>query len=243
MDQGDLLEKRRVSVRTLVETVMLSGSISATASSARLLDGIRGHQALQAIEADGAKNEVSVSGTVSSEHIELTVYGRIDRLYGESRVEEIKTTYLASERLAPGDPLHWAQAKCYAFLLCESANLAQLDVSLTYFHLDTGEITSFTEPYTRASLAEFYLLLSERYLDLLETEYVHECALRQDVQQMSFPFPAFRTGQHELASQVYYAIREKSALLAQAPTGTGKTMAVLFPALTALADGHASKIF
>ena len=243
MDQGDLLEKRRVSVRTLVETVMLSGSISATASSARLLDGIRGHQALQAIEADGAKNEVSVSGTVSSEHIELTVYGRIDRLYGESRVEEIKTTYLASERLAPGDPLHWAQAKCYAFLLCESANLAQLDVSLTYFHLDTGEITSFTEPYTRASLAEFYLLLSGRYLDLLETEYVHECALRQDVQQMSFPFPAFRTGQHELASQVYYAIREKSALLAQAPTGTGKTMAVLFPALKALADGHASKIF
>ena len=237
------MEKRRVSVRTLVETVMLSGSLSATASSVRLLDGIRGHQALQAIEAEGAKNEVSVSGTVSSEHIELTVYGRIDRLYGDSRVEEIKTTYLAPERLAPGDPLHWAQAKCYAFLLCESAQLAQIDVSLTYFHLDTGEITSFTEPYTHASLSEFYLLLTGRYLDLLETEFVHECALRQDVRQMAFPFPAFRAGQHELASQVYYAIREKSALLAQAPTGTGKTMAVLFPALKALADGHASKIF
>ncbi len=237
------MEKRRVAVRTLVETVMLSGSLSATASSARLLDGIRGHQALQSIAADGAQNEVSVSGTVSSEHIDLTVYGRIDRLYGENRVEEIKTTYLDSDRLAPGDPQHWAQAKCYAFLFCEAADLEQIDVSLTYFHLGTGEVTTFTESHPRESLAEFYTLLTGRYLALLETEYVHERALREDVRQMSFPYAAFRAGQHELASQVYYAIREKSALLAQAPTGTGKTMAVLFPALKALADGHANKIF
>ena len=88
------MEKRRAAVRTIVETVMLSGSLSPTASSARLLDGIRGHQALQRVAASGAENEVSVSGTVSSEHIELTVYGRIDRLYGRERVEEIKTTYL-----------------------------------------------------------------------------------------------------------------------------------------------------
>lgn len=237
------MEKRRVAVRTLVETVMLSGSLSASASSARLLDGIRGHQALQAVAMDGAKNEVSVSGTVASEHIELTVYGRIDRLYGDSRVEEIKTTYLDGERLSPGDAQHWAQAKCYAYLFCETAQLDQIEVSLTYFHLDTGEITTFTEPYTRETLAAFYTLLTERYLALLETEYVHERALREDVRQMAFPYPAFREGQHELAAQVYYAIREKSALLAQAPTGTGKTMAVLFPALKALADGHAAKIF
>ncbi len=237
------MEKRRVAVRTLVETVMLSGSLSAMASSARLLDGIRGHQALQAVAEDGARNEVSVSGTVSSEHIELTVYGRIDRLYGETRVEEIKTTYLESDRLAPGDPQHWAQAKCYAFLFCETAGLEQIEVSLTYFHLDTGEITTMTESYSVQQLSEFYALLTGRYLHLLETEYVHERALRGDVRQMAFPYPAFREGQHELAAQVYYAIREKSALLAQAPTGTGKTMAVLFPALKALADGHAAKIF
>ena len=60
------LEKRRVAVRTLVETVMLSGSLSPTASSARLLDGIRGHQALQAVAVSGAQNEVSVSGVVAS---------------------------------------------------------------------------------------------------------------------------------------------------------------------------------
>ena len=237
------LEKRRVAVRTLVETVMLSGSLSPMASSARLLDGIRGHQALQAVTVSGAQNEVSVSGTVASEHIELTVYGRIDRLYGSERVEEIKTTYLESERLNGRDAQHWAQAKCYANLYCVSADLEAIEVSLTYFHLDTGEITTLTEAYTKAALETFYQLLADRYLGLLETEYRHEHALREDVRQMEFPYPSFREGQHELASQVYYAIYKKSALLAQAPTGTGKTMAVLFPALKALADGHASKIF
>ena len=241
--KGAALEKRRVAVRTMVETVMLSGSLSATASSARMLEGIRGHQALQAIQADGARNEVSVCATVCSEHIELTCYGRIDRLYGETRVEEIKTTYLPPERLQGGDLQHWAQAKCYAYLFCEMAHVELIEVGLTYFHLDTGEITMLEEIHSRDSLAAFFGLLTERYLALLETEYIHERALKEDVRQMAFPFPAFREGQHELAAQVYYAIREKSALLAQAPTGTGKTIAVLFPALKALADGHAAKIF
>lgn len=237
------MEKRRVAVRTMVETVMLSGSLSAMASSARLLEGIRGHQALQAVTEDGARNEVSVSGVVSSEHIELTVYGRIDRLYGDTRVEEIKTTYMDSDRLSSGDPQHWAQAKCYAYLFCETAQIESIEVSLTYFHLTTGELTTLCESHTRESLAGFYTQLTERYLALLETEFVHERALREDIRTMAFPFPSFREGQYELAAQVYYAIREKSALLAQAPTGTGKTMAVLFPALKALADGHAAKIF
>ena len=238
-----VLEKRRAAVRTIVETVMLSGSLSPAASSARLLDGIRGHQALQRVATEGAQNEVSVSGKVSSEHIELTVYGRIDRLYGQERVEEIKTTYLDAGRLGEGDAQHWAQAKCYAFLYCVQEELPRIDVSVTYINLGTGEITTLTQGYDREALEDFFKLLTGRYLDLLETEYRHELALREDIRNMAFPYPSFRAGQHELASQVYYAIREKSALLAQAPTGTGKTMAVLFPALKALADGHANKVF
>ena len=227
----------------MVETVLLSGSISPMASSRRLLDGIRGHQALQAIPAEGAVNEVSVSGTVSSANIELTVYGRIDRLYGEERVEEIKTTYTASEFLGCGDAQHWAQAKCYAYLFCHERGLAQIELQLTYLNLPTGEVTSFTKAQSFDELTEFFTLITGRYLQMLETEYVHIRAVREDISAMPFPYESFREGQHELAAQVYYAMREKSALLAQAPTGTGKTMAVLFPALKALADGHVSRIF
>ncbi len=227
----------------MVETVLLSGSISPMASSRRLLDGIRGHQALQAIPAEGAVNEVSVSGTVSSANIELTVYGRIDRLYGEERVEEIKTTYTASEFLGEGDAQHWAQAKCYAYLLCRERGLEQIELRLTYLNLPTGEVTSFTKAQSFDELDEFFTLITGRYLQMLETEYVHVRAVREDISAMPFPYESFREGQHELAAQVYYAMREKSALIAQAPTGTGKTMAVLFPALKALADGHVSRIF
>jgi DNA excision repair protein ERCC-2 len=237
------MEKRRVAVRTMVETVMLSGSISPVASARRLLDGIRGHQALQAIPAEGAQNEVSVSGTVCSKNIELTVYGRIDRLYGDERVEEIKTTYASSEQLSGGDIQHWAQAKCYAFLFCRERRLEQIELRLTYLNLPTGEVTSFNKTQSFDELEEFFALLSGRYLQLLETEYVHTRAVRNDISSMPFPYESFREGQHELAAQVYYALREKSALLAQAPTGTGKTMAVLFPALKALGDGHVSRIF
>lgn len=227
----------------MVETVLLSGSISPMASSRRLLDGIRGHQALQAIPAEGAVNEVSISGTVSSANIELTVYGRIDRLYGEERVEEIKTTYTASEFLGEGDAQHWAQAKCYAYLFCRERGLEQIELRLTYLNLPTGEVTSFTKAQSIDELDEFFKLITGRYLQMLETEYVHVRAVRSDISAMPFPYESFREGQHELAAQVYYALREKSALLAQAPTGTGKTMAVLFPALKALADGHVSRIF
>lgn len=237
------MEKRRVAVRTMVETVMMSGSISPVASARRLLDGIRGHQALQAIPAEGAQNEVSVSGTVCSKNIELTVYGRIDRLYGDERVEEIKTTYASSEQLSGGDIQHWAQAKCYAFLFCRERSLTQIDLRLTYLNLPTGEVTSFNKTQSFGELEEFFTLISGRYLQLLETEYVHTRAVRGDISSMPFPYESFREGQHELAAQVYYALREKSALLAQAPTGTGKTMAVLFPALKALGDGHVSRIF
>lgn len=237
------MEKRRVSVRTMVETVMLSGSISPMASSRRMLDGIRGHQALQAIPAEGAQNEVAVSGTICSENIELSVYGRIDRLYGSERIEEIKTTYAESDQLGNGDAQHWAQAKCYAYLFCRENEINAIDVRLTYFHLQTGEITSFSEFCERDTLDSFFCRISGRYLQLLETEYKHTCALRADIASMPFPYEAYREGQHELAAQVYYAIREKSALMAQAPTGTGKTMAVLFPALKALADGHVSRVF
>ncbi len=237
------MEKRRVAVRTMVETILLSGSISPMASSQRMLDGIRGHQALQAIPAEGAQNEVGVSGIVCSENIELTVYGRIDRLYGRERIEEIKTTYAESEQLGSGNTQHWAQAKCYAYLFCQEQDIDAIDVCLTYFHLQTGEITSFSEPYEKDALDSFFAQISGRYLQLLETEYKHTCALRNDIATMPFPYEAYREGQHELAAQVYYAIREKSALMAQAPTGTGKTMAVLFPALKALADGHTSRIF
>lgn len=237
------MEKRRVAVRTMVETILMSGSISPMASSQRMLDGIRAHQALQAAAAEGARNEVAVSGTVCSDNIELTVYGRIDRLYSDNRIEEIKSTYLENGLLRGGDPQHWAQAKCYAFLYCQANGIDQIEVGLTYFHLPTGEITAFTGTHTRGELADFFLHLTDRYLHLLETEYAHERNLREEIRSMPFPYDTFREGQHELAAQVYYAIRERSALMAQAPTGTGKTMAVLFPALKALADGHAARLF
>ncbi len=237
------MKKQRVAVRTLVETILLSGSISPVASAQRMLEGAEAHRALQSVPAEGAQNEVVVSGTVCSENITLLVYGRIDRLYGESCIEEMKTTYASEESLHGGKAQHWAQAKCYAYLFCKKNNIAQIDVRLTYFHLGTGEVFYFTQSETQEALASFFTDLTGRYLARLEADYAHACTLRDAVRTMPFPYETFRDGQHALASQVYYAVYKKTALMAQAPTGTGKTMAVLFPALKAMGEGHAEKIF
>lgn len=240
---GRTVKKQRVAVRTLVETILLSGSLSPAASSQRMLEGIEGHRLLQSAEVLGARNEVRVSGVVRSENIELTVYGRIDRLYDDHRVEEIKTTYSEREQLHGGNVQHWAQAKCYAYLYCEANAVERVCVALTYLQLGTGEVFSFSETAALDDLREFFTRLTGRYLARLEADYLHARQLASEIADMRFPYPSFRAGQHELAAQAYHAVGRKAALMAQAPTGTGKTIAVLFPALKALGEGKAERLF
>jgi DNA excision repair protein ERCC-2 len=65
----------------------------------------------------------------------------------------------------------------------------------------------------------------------------------QSIQQFEFPYPGYRQGQRELAVAVYKTIRQKGRLFAQAPTGIGKTIATLFPAVKAVGLGLVTKIF
>ena len=58
-----------------------------------------------------------------------------------------------------------------------------------------------------------------------------------------FPFQPYRPGQREMAVGVYRTIKNDSQLLVQAATGIGKTMAAIFPAIKAIAEGLSTKIF
>lgn len=235
--------KRRVAVRTLVETVLLSGSLSRDASARRMLEGIRGHQAIQSVAEEGVENEVSVSLTVSEGGIELTVYGRIDRLHGETGVEEIKTTLgvMEDERAIPAQ--HWAQAMCYAHMLCAAHGYAGARVQLTYMRLSTGEITEFARDCTAEALKEAFDGLLNVYISRLIEAAAHARQLSREAAAAAFPFDAFRDGQRTLAEQAYTAIRKRETLLAEAPTGTGKTIAVLYPAVKALGAGETERVF
>lgn len=234
----------RVSVRTLVETALRAGDLVFGGNTQRLLEGARGHRAVQA--QPGAQNEYAVSGLYERQGLRLAVHGRIDRLFPGDipLIEEIKTSTLPLERIREDDyPLHWAQARVYAYLYLKQRGLAFCDVRLCYYELQSGDTLRFTRREGFEELEAFFLDIAHKYLARQRALHDHKERLCAELSALAFPYESFRAGQRELAAQVYAAIRDGERLLAQAPTGMGKTMAVLFPALKALGEGKCERLF
>lgn len=231
----------RASVHAVVEYALRAGDLAPGASAERLLEGVRGHKSLQSVEEEGVRNEVPLRFCAEGAAVRLTVFGRADRVHGLRRVEEIKTTLEGAP--AEAAPLHWAQAECYAHMLCQAEDLPSLEVCVTYLSLADGEITRFVRTHTRQALAEKFEGYVRPYLAWLDGLTHRRAGLAAEMRALTFPFPAYRAGQRELAQEIYLAIRDKRMVLAQAPTGTGKTMAALFPALKGIGEGLVERIF
>src|SRR5699024_4603059 len=60
---------------------------------------------------------------------------------------------------------------------------------------------------------------------------------------LTFPFNDFRPQQRNLSENVYKAISTARPLLLEAPTGIGKTMGVIFPALLTLPRQRLDRLF
>lgn len=233
----------RASVHTIVETALMCGDLTPGASVDRMLEGVRGHQSLQSVQMDGVRNEVPVKITVEGAQVQLTVHGRIDRLHKLSVVEEIKTTLHDASQFEDADRLHWAQAECYGHMLCQSEGMPHLDLRITYLNLADGDITRFTRTYTKEKLAQLFDSYVAPYLAQMDALVAHRNELAQQMRTLSFPFDNYRAGQRELAAEIYLAIANKRMVLAQAPTGTGKTLAALFPTLKGFGQGLVERVF
>ena len=130
--------------------------------------------------------------------------------------------------------LHWAQARTYGWLLCEQEGWAEVEVALVYFDLDDQTETVLSESHSAADLRDHFETLCERFLHWADQEADHRTRRDEALRQLAFPFGHFRAGQRELAEAVYRAHTHHRCLLAQAPTGIGKTVGTLFPALRAM---------
>jgi DNA excision repair protein ERCC-2 len=241
-------EKLKVSIRSLVEFVLMHGDIvSGFTGSSRNTDGIKGHQAVQKAYGEGYSKEVPVSCTIESDEVVLELGGRMDGLYvGDDGVivDEIKTTTLDLEILEEDyNPLHWAQAKCYAYIYSVQNNLESIKVQLTYYNLDNKGTKRFIKEFNLDELKLFFSELTNQYLYWARVIINWNERRNRSIAELKFPFPVYRKGQREMAVAVYKTIKEGGRLFAQAPTGIGKTMASLFPTIKALGEGETSKIF
>ncbi|MDO9435268.1 ATP-dependent DNA helicase [Hydrogenophaga sp.] len=204
-------------------------------------DGIAGHATVTGRRAAGYQREVALSALVGN----LRVQGRADGFDpAVPRLEEIKTHRGDVARIPENHrALHWAQARVYGWMLCQQLGLERIELALIYFNIDTGTETALPVWHTAVELKTFFESLCARYADWARAEQAHRAARDASLQALTFPFDGFRPGQRELAAAVYRAHGAGRHLLAQAPTGIGKTMATLFAALRAAPAQGTDKLF
>ena len=238
-----------VTVRSLVEFVLSAGDITPGGFQRRdrAQLGTQGHRRVQRSRPEGYETEVEVTYRVDGAEPPVEVRGRIDGLYSGTSpliIEEIKTTTLSLELVTEShNPLHWAQAQCYAFMIARRQQLGEVCIHLTYYHLDSRVEKTFERRYTLAELEIFFHNIITPYLAWFRKVSAWKVRRDQSIQELAFPYADYRPGQREMAVAVYKTIRANDRLYVQSPTGVGKTIAALFPAVKALGQGLAVKIF
>ncbi len=252
-DMANLEENRiRISVRNLVEFLLRSGDIDSRRRGKKeqeaMAAGARLHRKLQKQMGAGYQAEVSLKAEFPIGEIVLQLEGRADGLFeldGLPAVDEIKGVYWDVSRLEEPAAVHRAQALCYAYMAMDSGlwdGADRVAVRLTYCNLETEELRHFTEELTAEEVRAYVRGLAEQYGKWGLFLYRHRQERNRSAKALSFPFP-YRPGQRELAVSAYKAMRQKKTLFIQAPTGIGKTMSVLFPAVKAVGEGLGEKIF
>lgn len=231
----------RVSVRDLVGFTYFCPDILPASGMAELLAGTKAHQARESAQAEQFEIEKPIRADVDCEGVRVTVFGRMDA-YREGDppcVEEIKLCRKPPEAALPE---HMAQARLYGALLMVGTPYTAVELHVTYVDEQGIPLRMFVECMERAPLAEVFHTLLAPWLAFAVSE--RERARLRDVgiRAAGFPFAGYRMGQRELAAQAYTAIVRRKRLFASLPTGTGKSAAVLFPALKALAEGKTHKI-
>lgn len=140
------------------------------------------------------------------------------------------------EHLEAPVPVHLAQAKCYAYIYAVQNSLKCIDVQMTYCQMETEEIRRFCQEFEFQELQTWFQDLVTQYEKWAKFEIEWRNVRNDSIRQIEFPFP-YREGQRDLVVSVYRTILRKKKLFIQAPTGVGKTMATVFPAVRAVGKG------
>lgn len=244
----DSPEEMRVSVRRLVEFILRHGDIDNrhhVTSDNAMQEGGRIHRMIQRRMGAEYQAEVSLKMSFPGDGYILTVEGRADGIIhkdGRVTIDEIKGTYRELARMSGPMPLHVAQAKCYAYLYGRKQGLETIWVRLTYCHMPSGEIRYFHEECSFGKLKEWFEALLDGYQKWSDYSWKWRGVRTASIQGLKFPYP-YREGQKELASHVYRTIYHKKKLFLEAPTGVGKTISTVYPAIQAIGQGMSEKLF
>lgn len=242
-------EKVRISVRNLVEFILREGDLDSrqggTADKEAMLLGGRIHRKIQRQMGGGYHAEVPLQIVVPCEKLDIIVEGRADGIIeedGRTAVDEIKGILQDLDLIKEPKKVHLAQAKCYAYIYASIKELSEIGVQMTYCQMETEEVKRFYQTFSCEELKKWFFDLVHRYEKWAVFQIEWRQKRNQSIKQVEFPF-GYREGQKDLVVSVYRSILRKKKLFIQAPTGVGKTMATVFPAIKAVGEGLANQIF
>ncbi len=237
-----------ISVRNLVEFILRSGDIdnrTAGADKDAMLMGGKIHRKIQRRMGAEYHAEVPLKYEVQCRGFTLSVEGRADGVIERPEgtvIDEIKGVFRELELMKEPVPVHLAQAKCYAYIYADTHELKEIGIQMTYCNMDTEEIRRFQSVCSYDVLKEWFFGVLGQYEKWARYEIEWKKKRNDSIRQVQFPFE-YREGQKILAQSVYRTILRKKKLFIQAPTGVGKTISTVFPAVKAVGEGLGDKIF
>ncbi|MBQ8822147.1 MAG: ATP-dependent DNA helicase [Lachnospiraceae bacterium] len=245
-------EVQRISVRSLVEFIMRDGDIDNRHKASpedAMQEGSRIHRMIQRQMGADYQAEVSLKYLYETEHYILSVEGRADGIVDTAEmvmIDEIKGTYRELFRMKEAVGVHVAQAKCYAYMYSRSFDEEKrkrgIQIRMTYCNMDTEEIKYFEEQCSVEEIEVWFGRLLTEYKKWADYQYDWRVLRNNSIKELEFPF-VYREGQKDLVTYVYQTIYHQRKLFLEAPTGVGKTISTIFPAIKAMERNMGEKIF
>ena len=239
----------RISVRNLVEFILREGDIdnrkAGLPDKEAMQLGGRIHRKIQRQMGSDYHAEVPLKITVPCEGFVIQIEGRADGIQKTADgvvVDEIKGVLRELEYIEKPVGVHLAQAKCYGYIYGKQQELDRITVQMTYCQMETEEVKRFQETFSIEELERWFLDIVMQYEKWARFQVEWRQTRDATIKEAEFPYP-YREGQRELVTSVYRTILRKKKLFIQAPTGVGKTMATIFPAVKAVGEGLGDKIF
>lgn len=248
MDVKKPEETVRISVRNLVEFILRTGDLDNRKSGfdkEAMVKGTRIHKKIQKQMGPEYRSEIVLCCETGFDEFVLRVEGRADGIienHEEVWIDEIKGVYLDLEHLKEPIPIHKAQAMCYGYMYSLDKGLEEIGIQMTYCNLDTEEVKRFQEKMSFESLKRWYEELILSYYKWANFQRKWKRERNASMETLEFPFP-YRKGQRQIVAGVYHTLLNNRQLFVQAPTGIGKTMSSIFPAIRAMGEGYGEKLF